>query len=247
MIIPTMQVIIGKNSIHEIQKILSAESWPEFMNNDKEVKEFWPKLYKEFLFYQAAVLEFNNNVGIVNAIPIHWDVPFDRLPDRGLDWAMEKAADDYAKAMNPNVLVGIQILISNAYKNKRLSLTMLNATKQVAKKNNIAYIALPLRPTMKSYYPEVSMAEYINWKNENNEPYDPWLRFHLRQGGKVVGICNTSMLISGNINDWKLWTKMDFDTSGLYKIEHALSLVDINLENNEGIYLEPNVWIIHEV
>ena len=55
------------------------------------------------------------------------------------------------------------------------------------------------------------------------------------------------MDIRGSVQDWKNWTDLDFPQSGSYKIEGALKLVEIDLEKDEGVYIEPNVWVVHEL
>ena len=39
---------------------------------------------------------------------------------------------------------------------------------------------------------------------------------------------------------------MQFPQNGRYIIEGALNPIEIKLEQDEGIYIEPNVWIVHE-
>ena len=55
------------------------------------------------------------------------------------------------------------------------------------------------------------------------------------------------MAIQGRINEWEDWTGLCFQSSGLYTIEEALSPVYIDLEEDLGEYIEPNVWIIHSI
>ena len=40
---------------------------------------------------------------------------------------------------------------------------------------------------------------------------------------------------------------MKFPQSGRYIIEGALNPIEIDIEKDEGVYIEPNVWIVHEV
>ena len=55
------------------------------------------------------------------------------------------------------------------------------------------------------------------------------------------------MKISGTISDWENWTGMKFPESGRRIVQGALNRVDINLERDEGIYIEPNVWVEHKL
>ena len=87
--------------------------------------------------------------------------------------------------------------------------------------------------------------DYLKWINQNGEPFDSWIRVHIKAGGKIVSICSESMTIKGSINDWQEWTGLKFQCSGLYTIDKALCPVRIDLDKNTGEYIEPNVWIIH--
>jgi hypothetical protein len=40
---------------------------------------------------------------------------------------------------------------------------------------------------------------------------------------------------------------MKFPQSGEYIIPGALNPIEMNIEKDEGLYIEPNVWIVHEV
>ena len=91
------------------------------------------------------------------------------------------------------------------------------------------------------------MEKYVKWKNENSLPLDNWLKVHVRAGGEMIKTCPKSMYISGTTNEWKEWTNLDFPESGSYIIIGALNPISIDTAKNEGIYIEPNVWILHKI
>jgi 2-iminobutanoate/2-iminopropanoate deaminase len=47
--------------------------------------------------------------------------------------------------------------------------------------------------------------------------------------------------------EWESWTKMRFPESGSYVVPGALEPISINCERDEGIYIEPNVWVRHSL
>jgi len=53
------------------------------------------------------------------------------------------------------------------------------------------------------------------------------------------------MLIKGSIHNWQDWTGLTFQASGEYIIPGALAPVEIDLTANTGIYVEANVWMVH--
>ena len=55
------------------------------------------------------------------------------------------------------------------------------------------------------------------------------------------------MVISGTVAEWEEWTGMAFPESGDYVVPSALVPVQIDRERDEGRYIEPNVWMRHDV
>ena len=241
------KVIIGERSIEQMQSTLGAKAWPEFMQHDAIVEKHWPSLYTAFLDFQFAVQSDGETVGVGNALALHWEGALKDLPARGLDWAMEKAVDDFKNKLTPNLLVGVQILINPDLRSKGLSYELLELMKQAGKQQGIHQIALPVRPTRKHLHPLVPMEEYIGWVNDKAEPFDPWIRVHVKAGGKVISVCSESMTIEGSVSDWENWTGLRFPESGAYNVPNALTPVTIDLEQNTGTYIEPNVWIVHKM
>lgn len=241
------RILVGDTQIRELQSELGSKAWPEFMQQDKTVVDHWPSLYTRFSDFQYALFEDDLLLGVGNSLPLYWDQPFSELPDRGLDWAMEKANEDFSKNLEANILVGVQILINPAYQGKGLSYKMLDVMKDIANKNGLLHIALPVRPTLKSAYPLIPMEDYIYWVNHKKFPFDPWIRVHIKAGGKILHTCHRSMDITGTISEWEAWTNTKFHTSGDYIIDQALVPVKVNTEKNVGQYMEPNVWILHPI
>ncbi len=239
------KIIIGDNKIQKMQTDLGSIIWSEFMQNDKIANKYWDSLYTNFSDYQFAVLDDAKLLGIGNSIPLYWNQSVEKLPTEGLDWAMEKANADFKKKLVPNTLVGIQILINPEYQGHGLSYKMIEIMKKIAFSKNIDNIALPVRPTLKSKYPLISMNDYIHWKNKDGLPFDSWIRVHIKAGGKIVGICSKSMQISGTIAEWESWTNLKIQTSGEYIVDKALAPVRMDIEKDIGKYIEPNVWIVY--
>lgn len=239
------RTIIGEQRIEQEQVNLGKRTWPEFMQHDSIVAKCWSSLYTDFIDFQFALYSEDGIAGVGNSIPIHWEGEFGNLPDKGLDWAMERAASDLKNGKPFNLLIGVQILINPDLRSKGLSYEFLDKMKQIGKAHRIQQVALPVRPVQKHLYPLIPMEEYILWNNEKGEPFDPWIRVHVKAGGKIVSVCSESMIIKGTVKDWQAWTGLLFQSSGLYTVEKALCPVKIDLDKNSGEYIEPNIWIVH--
>ena len=59
--------------------------WPAFMNQDKVVSAFWPRLYEVYPDFQFWVVDGRETVGYACTVPVHWD---GLAEPRGLDWAL---------------------------------------------------------------------------------------------------------------------------------------------------------------
>ena len=49
----------------------------------------------------------------------------------------------------------------------------------------------------------------------------------------------------GTVAQWEEWTELAFPDSGSYVVPGALVPVEIDRERDQGLYLEPNVWMVH--
>ena len=56
-----------------------------------------------------------------------------------------------------------------------------------------------------------------------------------------------SMRITGTAEDWSDWAGIALRESGAYAVPGALSPVVYDADTDLGVYIEPNVWMIHDV
>jgi hypothetical protein len=66
-------------------------------------------------------------------------------------------------------------------------------------------------------------------------------------GARIIKPCHEAMIISGTRADWEGWTGLKFPQSGTYYIPGALNPMEMNVEKDEGVYVEPNVWMVHSL
>jgi len=234
---------------------MSEEIWPLFMLQSPISDLYWEDLFTRFSAYQFALWD-NATQQIVakgNSIPLAWDGDLTDLPDGGWDWAFAQSVADHKAGYTPHTQCGLQIAIMPAFQGKGVSKLMVAAMRTIGEKMGLERLIIPVRPSLKSHYPLTPMDNYIKWKNDDGGqnddglPFDPWLRVHVRNGGQLIKTCHTAMKIGGSIAQWEKWTAMRFPESGNYVVEGALSPVHMNLEQNEGVYIEPNVWVHHPI
>jgi len=230
----------NKKLVDVINK-LHSEPWPVFLSEDSSVKKYWQRLYQIYPKYQLLFRINSEYVGVANSAPIYWNGNIDDLP-AGFDEAIEIIIGENKK---PNTLCGLAVVISKEYLGKGISSKIINNLKKLAKSYGYSNLILPVRPILKSQYPTISMDNYINWEKDNL-PFDPWLRVHIKIGGEILKVANPSMIVRGTVSDWRRWTGMHFGESNKYIIQGALNPVNIDLENDLGEYIEPNIWVLHK-
>ncbi|MCP4704694.1 MAG: GNAT family N-acetyltransferase [candidate division Zixibacteria bacterium] len=240
---------VDKPELLEIADEVVLLSWPEFMLNDSVANKYWNRLYEEFPEYQFCLMDNENDTAIAagNCIPLYYDGNPDDLPEDGWDWVLQKGFDDRLVETTPNIMSALSITIHPAYRDKGLSREMIRIMKQIGHLNNLKSLIAPVRPFLKSTYPLIPIDKYILWRDENDLPFDAWIRVHHRDGGKIIKSCPQSMRITGTVSQWEEWTGQKFPESGLYTVYGALVPITIDCEADLGEYIEPNVWIYHSI
>lgn len=236
-----------KKELIEVHNKITRESWPEFMLHDSISNNYWTDLFKVFPDFQFLLTLKNEIVGAANSIPFYWGKNLKELPEEGWNWVLEKGFLDKAKNRKPNMLSGLQIVIRDKFRGKGISSIIIKEMIKITRNKGFRYLIIPVRPSLKSKYPEISIEEYIGWKRADKLPFDPWIRAHFKLGGKIIKPCHRAMYISGSISDWENWTDRKFSGKDEYLVKGALVPIKINYSKNIGEYFEPNVWIAHEI
>jgi len=221
------------------------EIWPEFQYHAPVLERLFRRMiseYAEFQFY-AWDDEREEVVGVGNAIPATWDGDPATLPDGGLDAVVEERFSDNPPA--PNVLCADQILIAHEHRSQALSSRMIRRMAEIGAEQGLGTLIAPVRPNLKDRYPLIPMERYIEWRRPDGELFDPWLRTHERLGAGIAKVAPESTRIPGTVAEWEEWTGLAFPDSGSYVVPGALVPVEIDRERDQGLYLEPNVWMVH--
>lgn len=222
--------------------------FPRFIvAGDRTNRLYWIHLYEDFPDFQFALCDSNNEVvACGHAIPLVWDGSVDGLPS-GYDAALERGFECMHQGKQPNTLCALAAITSSEYKKIGLSYQIVTTMKSLAKFHGLSALIAPVRPTWKDRYPLIPMENYVKWVRKDGSPFDPWLRVHWRLGGSYMCIAQTSMTVWSTIQEWEEWTGMTFPESGQYVVPQALNPVQIDLQTNCGVYIEPNVWMKHTI
>jgi GNAT superfamily N-acetyltransferase len=221
--------------------------WPEFMHHDPICNRFFGRVRSEYAELQFFGWDEDNDAVVAegNALPAAWDGDPRTLPDEGLDAVLEAGfADDRTK---PNVLSALQIMIAAAHQGEGLSPRMVERMAEIGREHGFRALIAPVRPSLKHRYPLTPIDRYVTWRRPDGTHFDPWLRTHERLGGEILKVAPRSMTIPGTVAEWEEWAGMAFPESGSYMVPGALVPVEIERDDDRGVYLEPNVWMAHRL
>ncbi len=223
-------------------------AWPEFMLHDPIASKYFWRLYDTFPAYQVMLLDHNGElVAMGNTIPVTWDGTLDGLPDDGWDAILERGVTNFRNQVAPNCVSAIQAVVAPEHMGQGISKQIIRAMRGTVVRQGLNKLIAPVRPNLKHAYPLTPMERYIQWQRNDGSEFDPWLRTHTRMGASILKVCPRSMTITAPVAAWEGWTLMRFPDSGSYIVPGALSPVTIDREADKGIYVEPNVWMLHEI
>lgn len=224
---------------------LHRQAWPEYFIGDNIMLENWPKLFHRFPDYQFALTQENGDiVAVGNTIPIQWDGALEHLTD-GWDDGLVRGMEQVDKNITPDTLLVLAGVVNENYQGQGLASLLVEAFKNIAAGHKLKRMIVPVRPTGKSLYPKLSFSEYCNLTREDGLPADPWLRTHIKAGGKILGKSEQSQRIEGSVKDWEKWANTTFTQTGHYDLKDTLQPVWIDIEKGSGIYHDPSVWLQH--
>jgi GNAT superfamily N-acetyltransferase len=224
---------------------LREKIWPEFMYHDPVLERLFDRLIGEYAEYHFYAWDDQREevVGGGNAIPAWWDGDAASLPDGGITAVVEARFAEGTP--RPTVLCALQIVIAPEFRARGLSSRMIQRMAEIGRDHGLDTLIAPVRPTLKHRYPLAPMERFLRWRQPDGTHLDPWLRTHERLGAEIVKVAPESMRIPGSVGDWEEWTKMTFPETGAYVVPGALVPVEIDRERDEGLYVEPNVWMVH--
>lgn len=224
-----------------------ADGWPAFMHNDPIGNAFMGQVPVHFPDQCVVATEDGDLVAHGRSIPFVFpDENRTALPTGGWDRVMHWGFADLRVGREPNVSSALEILIRPSHLGRGLSHDMLAAMRAAVKAKGHAVLFAPVRPNGKTDAHQ-PMTEYIEQRRDDGLPTDPWLRVHVKAGGTIVQVAPRSMVIAGSLAEWREWTGLPFDTTGDVIVPKALVPVHCDVPHDHAVYVEPNVWVRHDL
>ncbi|MGW5055437.1 N-acetyltransferase [Actinokineospora sp. NPDC004072] len=220
-------------------------AWPEMMMQDPVADLYYGvvgTVYAEYAMYAYDRDNPGRALAKAYSVPFTWDR--DELPDAGWDEVIRRSALDRISGRVGDRVSALEICVQTDLRGTGLSAVMLAAMRDNARRLGHDVLVAPVRPNGKTD-PHQPMADYAFQTRDDGLPVDPWLRVHVRAGGRIVRVAPRSMTISGTLAQWRSWTGLPFTEPGPVAVPDALAPVLCDPEQDVAVYIEPNVWVEH--
>ena len=217
-------------------------SWPEFMRHDPIGGLYYGNLEQRFADFVLVGRDDGEVVAVAHSVPVV--LGDDELPDNGWGAAIRSGLATSLRGERPDAVSAIEIAVRPDRQGTGLSGRMLAAMRDNAARHGFAHLVAPVRPSGKTD-PHEPMAGYAFRTRDDGLPVDPWLRVHVRAGGRIEKVAPRSMCIPGTLAEWREWTGLPFDRTGPVEVPRALAPVWCDAEHGVATYVEPNVWVRH--
>lgn len=223
---------------------LFSEGWPEFIFHDRQTGRHLPRVRELFSDLELVLLDGDEIVAAGWAVPLRWNGQIADLPT-GYNGCLARALEAHNAGVHPDTMAIVAAQVRRDRQGEGLAGELLTALRDLAGKAGWPRVICPVRPTLKASYPLTPIERYIEWTRPDGTPLDPWIRTHCRLGARVLAPAPRSQVITGTVAEWQAWTGMAFPDSGDYVIPGGLSTLRIDREADQGVYVEPNVWLQH--
>jgi GNAT superfamily N-acetyltransferase len=221
--------------------------WPPFMTQDETGEFFYGYEFDHYPEFQLLAVDAGTGEAVAKAhsVPLSFTGQIaGGLPEHGWDWAVRQAAHDRLRGTAPTIVSALEIMVRPELRGRGLSARMLAALRANTAAQGFTDLIAPVRPTGAQGKP---IDRYAYERRPDGLPVDPWLRVHVRAGGRIVNVAHASMVMVGTLPEWRRWTGLPFDTSEAVTVPHALAPVHCDVDSGRAVYVEPNVWVHHSL
>jgi hypothetical protein len=220
--------------------------WPEYNLHGDVLNQYWGELDVELPEFQFVLYDDAEDVVVAEGHtgPMVWDGREASLP-AGIDLALELSFRQVRAGERMNTLCALAAETPRDGRRRGLAVEILTAMRALAERNGLDHLVAPVRPSWKERYPITPIEQYVGWRRDDGQLFDPWMRVHERLGARVATPLPQSMRITGTVAEWESWTGLPFPESGEYVFPEGLAPLHVDREADYVSYWEPNVWMIH--
>lgn len=228
---------------------VAALGWPPFMGANAESEARWARVLDLWPRHQFAIIGADDGAVVAagHAVPCEWDGSEGGLPG-GWDDVVRQGIS-LAERDGPELTTAsaLSVVSDPAHRSRGLAAVAVEAMRRVASSAGHKALLAPVRPNLKHLYPLIPMDRYMVWMDAKGRCFDPWLRTHMQAGAHVLGVAPESMTIVAGVSEWEQWTGSPMPGSGRYIVPEALVPIEVDENTRYGTYVEPNVWMLHQL
>lgn len=177
-------------------------------------------------------------------MPIRWNGDPVELP-AGYTATVVESVELHDRGDAPDTLV---VMAAHVHPDRRglgTAGALLTGMSDLAMARGLLRVVVPLRPTLKVRYPLTPIDQFARWTRPDGSPLDPWLRTHGKLGARIIATTDRSQTFVGTVAERENWTGMVFPDSGTYIVPAALAPLSIDRQLDQGILVEPGIWVQH--
>ncbi|MDQ2737391.1 MAG: hypothetical protein M3Y35_01945 [Actinomycetota bacterium] len=223
---------------------LFAEGFPTFITADAVAKVYIGRVRSWFADQNIMLISADQPVATGWGVPIRWNGEVSDLP-AGYTDAIRRAVELRESTGQADTFVICGGIVDPALSRRGLAAELIAALRDLPAAAGLARVIAPVRPTMKAAYPLTPIETFVTWLRDDGLPFDPWLRTHVRVGGRLLATAPHSQTMTGTVEQWETWTGLRLPSTGQYVIPNGLSPLDIDHDADLGTYTEPNIWVQH--
>jgi GNAT superfamily N-acetyltransferase len=222
-----------------------SRAWPRFMLEDPIADLYYSEINR---WREHVLLGLAGERVVARGFSLTFamgDTDRPVLPVNGWDGIIRWSYLDRLADRTPTHASAVEVAIAPEARGSGLASRMVGAMIDNVSRLGFRQLLAPVRPSAKHLEPTTPMEAYIRRMRSDGLPEDPWMRVHARLGAEITGVCPTSMVIPGTLEEWRDWTGLPFDADGPVEVPGALAPVHVDIAQNHAVYLEPNVWMEH--
>ncbi len=221
---------------------IDVGAWPAFMRHNRVSEAYFAQTVETFAQTCLIATCGGKPVGDAHAVQLSGS----NFPAGGWEQSVVRAFTDARRGVQPDTACALNISVARDFQGEGVAALLLATLREAAADIGLSALDAPVRPTRKELEPLVAMDDYASRTRPDGLPFDPWLRTHVRAGGRIVGVAPASWVIAGSLAEWRSWTGLPFDRSGPVEVPGALVPVECDVVADRAVYVEPNVWVRHE-
>ncbi len=224
---------------------LFADGFPAFITADQAVKRHIGRVRELFPRWDILLVkESGEPLATGWGVPLVWSGEVRELPDSFADCLRQAVElNDRSRAADTFVICGG--VVHPDHRGSGVAQQLVRALCLTATEGGLERIVAPVRPTRKQLYPLVQIDTYAAWTRADGLPFDPWVRLHVRLGGRILGTLPNAQTMTGTVAQWQEWAGLPLPGSADYVIEGGLAPLTVDVAKDLGLYVEPNIWVRH--